>query len=76
MTKNIAIIVCSGIGKRMNSNIPKQFIKIKEKPIICYTIEKFENCSNIDEIIVVANEEYIEFFKEDIVIKYGYKKNN
>ncbi len=74
MTKNIAIIVCSGIGKRMNSNIPKQFIKIKEKPIICYTIEKFENCSNIDEIIVVANEEYIEFFKEDIVIKYGYKK--
>ncbi len=74
MTKNIVIIVCSGIGKRMNSSIPKQFIKIKEKPIICYTIDKFENCSNIDEIIVVVNEEYIEFFKENIIIKYGYKK--
>ena len=74
MTKNIAIIVCSGIGKRMNSSIPKQFIKIKEKPIVCYTIDKFENCSNIDEIIVVVNEEYIEFFKQNIVIKYGYKK--
>lgn len=74
MTKNIVIIVCSGIGKRMNSSIPKQFIKIKEKPIICYTIDKFENCSNIDEIIVVVNEEYIEFFKQNIVIKYGYKK--
>lgn len=74
MTKNIAIIVCSGVGKRMNSNIPKQFIKIEDKPIVCYTIEKFENCSSIDEIIIVVNKEYINFFKEDIVKIYGYKK--
>ncbi len=74
MNKNIAIIVASGIGKRMNMDIPKQFIHIKEKPIICYTIEKFENCNFIDEIIIVTNEEYIDFFKNDIIKSYDYKK--
>nr|WP_317357692.1 2-C-methyl-D-erythritol 4-phosphate cytidylyltransferase [uncultured Tyzzerella sp.] len=72
--KNIAIIVCSGIGKRMGSNIPKQFIKINNKPIVCYTIEKFENCNDIDEIIIVTNKEYLDYFKNDIINIYNYKK--
>ena len=55
--KNIAIIVCSGVGKRMGTNIPKQFLKVNNKPIICYTIDKFENCSQIDEIIIVTNKD-------------------
>lgn len=74
MTKNIAIIVCSGVGKRMGANLPKQFIQIKNKPIVCYTIDKFENCEKIDEIIIVTNNDYIQFFKEDIIKKYNYKK--
>lgn len=72
--KNISIIVCSGVGKRMESNIPKQFIKVNNKPIVCYTIDKFENCNEIDEIIIVTNKEYIDYFKNDIVHKYSYKK--
>lgn len=74
MSKNIVIIVCSGIGKRMNSNVPKQFIKINDKPIVCYTIDKFENCSEIDEIIIVTNKEYINYFKNSIINDYNYKK--
>ena len=72
--KNIAIIVCSGVGKRMGTNIPKQFLKVNNKPIICYTIDKFENCSQIDEIIIVTNKNYIDYFKNDIVHNYNYKK--
>ncbi len=74
MSKNIAIIVCSGLGKRMNSDIPKQFIEINKKPIVCYTIDKFENCKKIDEIIIVTNKDYIDFFKNYIIEKYNYKK--
>ncbi|WP_250277333.1 2-C-methyl-D-erythritol 4-phosphate cytidylyltransferase [[Clostridium] colinum] len=74
MDKNIAIIVCSGIGKRMESNVPKQFIEINNKPIVCYTIDKFENCSKIDEIIIVTNKDYIDYFNSDIIKKYNYKK--
>lgn len=76
MSKNIVIIVCSGIGKRMNSNVPKQFIKINDKPIVCYTIDKFENCNYIDEIIIVTNKEYIDYFKNIIINDYNYKKIN
>lgn len=76
MSKNIVIIVCSGKGKRMNMDMPKQFIHIKEKPIVSYTIDKFEQCKNIDEIIIVTNEEYIDFFKNDIIKRYDYKKIN
>lgn len=72
--KNIVIIPCSGDGKRMNSDIPKQFIKVNNKPIICYTIEKFENCELIDEIILVTNKNYIEYFKNNILKIYNYKK--
>ncbi len=72
--KNIAIIVCSGVGKRMNSNIPKQFIEVNNKPIICYTIDKFEKCSEINEIIIVTNKDYIDYFNNFIINKYNYKK--
>ena len=63
MRKNIAIIPCSGNGSRMNSNIPKQFLELNGKPIICYTIEKFENCKKIDEIIIVISKNYEAYFK-------------
>ena len=56
--KNYAIILASGSGERFGS--PKQFEKINSKTILEYTVNKFENCDLIDEIIVVVNEKYIE----------------
>ena len=35
-----AIILAGGKGKRMNSNVSKQFIKVNNKPIIYYTLKK------------------------------------
>ncbi len=51
---NIAIITAGGIGARMGNKTPKQFIKINKKPIIVYTLERFENNDNIDKIILVC----------------------
>ena len=48
-----AIILAGGKGKRMNSSISKQFIEIKGKPIIYYTIKKFNDNKKIDNIVVV-----------------------
>ncbi len=72
--KNIAIIVCSGKGQRMGANLPKQFLKLKEKPIITHTIEKFEKCEMIDEIIIVVSKEYKEYFENEIILKNNFKK--
>ena len=58
--KKYAIIVAGGSGTRMNSEIPKQFLHIKHKPILMHTLEKF----SIDdiEIILVLNIDYHEYW--------------
>ncbi len=58
----------------MNSNTNKQFILLKEKPILAYTIEKFDNNEYIDEIIIVAREEEKEYCLNEVVKKYGFRK--
>lgn len=52
---NYVIIFAGGVGSRMGSNIPKQFLKVDDKPILIHTIEKFEEHSDINGIIVVSN---------------------
>lgn len=50
----IALIIAGGIGSRMGQAIPKQFLTVYDKPIIAYTMEKFENHPAIDAIAVVC----------------------
>ena len=62
---NIALIFAGGVGKRMkNSTTPKQFLKVNNKEILVYTIEKFQHCELINGIILVSLESYIEKCKE------------
>jgi 2-C-methyl-D-erythritol 4-phosphate cytidylyltransferase len=55
--KKIAIIVAGGSGERFGSSVPKQFLVIKGKPLLFYTIEKFEGIA--DEIILVLPDSHI-----------------
>lgn len=54
--KNIALIIAGGVGARTHQDIPKQFINVKNKPVIIYTLEAFQNHPNIDAIEVVCLE--------------------
>ena len=69
--KNVALILASGTGSRCGLDYPKQFAKIKEKSILQYTVEVFENNRNIDEIYLVTNSEYVDMVKE---LTEGYSK--
>lgn len=60
---NIVLILAGGIGSRSGESIPKQFVKINEKPLIIYTLEKFEQNSNIDLICIACHKDYIETMK-------------
>ena len=51
---NIGLIIAGGIGARMKKAIPKQFMTVFDKPIIAYTLEKFQNHPSIDVIAVVC----------------------
>lgn len=68
------IIAAAGMSNRMGSKINKQFIAIDNKPILAHTLEKFDKCKYIDEIIVVSKEEEVEYCRKEIVKKYGFKK--
>jgi len=71
--KNYALILASGIGERIGLNIPKQFVKIAGKTILEHTICVFENHKDIDEIIITAHSNSIDFV-ESLVKKSGFKK--
>lgn len=51
---NIAIIIAGGIGSRTGQQIPKQFINVFDKPVIIYTLERFQLHKEIDAIEVVC----------------------
>jgi len=69
----VAIILAGGIGARVGSGIPKQFIEVMGKPVIVYTLEKFQNHADIDYIQVVCVKDHINHLK-DIVKKYNLSK--
>ena len=61
-----AIIVAGGKGKRMDSEIPKQYLNIACRTILDTTLYKFEKSNEIDEIILVVNKEEMEYVKSGI----------
>lgn len=71
--KHVAIVLAGGRGNRMQMNVPKQYIELKGKMLLCYTLDCFEN-SFIDEIVAVVGAGETEFFWKNIVEKYGYTK--
>ncbi|AKN33002.1 2-C-methyl-D-erythritol 4-phosphate cytidylyltransferase [Clostridium carboxidivorans P7] len=74
MGKNYAIILAAGKGKRMGAGINKQFLNIKDKPILYYSLKTFSDSPFIDEIILVCSSSEIDYCKEQVVGKYGIRK--
>ena len=70
---NIGLVIAGGIGARMNNTTPKQFIVVKGKPIIIYTLEAFQNNSSIDAIAVVCLKGWEDILK-NYCSRYGITK--
>lgn len=71
---NIAIIFAGGVGKRMGqTDKPKQFMEIAGKPIIIHTLERFEENSNIDGIVISCLSGWIEYL-EKLIKKFNITK--
>lgn len=71
--RNIAIILAGGIGSRMGSFIPKQFLLINDKPVIVHTIERFEYHEQVDAILIVCESNWIEYL-DDLLKNYNFNK--
>jgi len=68
------VIAAAGLGSRMNSDLNKQYMLIKGRPVLAYSLDKFENFGAVDSIVVVANSSEVQFCQNEIANKYGYKK--
>ncbi len=69
--KRAAVIAAAGVGRRMGGKVPKQYLDLLGKPVICHTLDRFVS-SGIDEIIVVVEPDRVESFKAEIVEGFGY----
>jgi 2-C-methyl-D-erythritol 4-phosphate cytidylyltransferase len=71
---NVAVIFAGGTGQRMNTRTwPKQFLELHGKPIIVYTLEAFDSHPEIDGIVVVMLESWIDYMQE-LIRKFNLKK--
>ena len=68
-----AVVLAAGRGRRMESDIQKQFMILNDKPLIYYALKAFED-SPVDEIILVTGKDEIDFCKNEIVDKYFFQK--
>jgi len=62
--KNVAVIlVAGGIGSRMQSAIPKQYLHVNNRPIADYSFALFASLPEVSEIVVVCAKEYQSYFQ-------------
>ncbi len=72
-TRSTAIVLAAGQGKRMNSSVRKQYLLIKDKPVLYYSLKAFEE-SDIDDIVLVVGEGEEAQVQRDILDSYGFCK--
>lgn len=62
--KNVAVLLAGGVGNRSQSAVPKQFVKINNKPLITYSLQAFQQHTEIDEILIVLPHEYVSIYTQ------------
>jgi 2-C-methyl-D-erythritol 4-phosphate cytidylyltransferase len=75
MESIVAIIPAAGQGKRMNSDLNKQYLSLNERPVVAHTIEIFQRCGLIEEVIVVVREDEIDYCQREVINKHGLNKS-
>ncbi|MCR5376620.1 MAG: 2-C-methyl-D-erythritol 4-phosphate cytidylyltransferase [Lachnospiraceae bacterium] len=71
---NYGLILAGGVGQRMRrTGMPKQFLEVFGKPIIIYTLQKFEYCETIDTVVVACHSSWKDYL-ESMISRYGIKK--
>ena len=71
MNKFSAIVLSAGVGNRMKSDIPKQYMDLLGKPVIYYSLKAFEDAGF--STVLVCGKDDVEYCKQEIVEKYNLK---
>lgn len=74
--RNAAIVLAAGSGSRMKSSVKKQYLLLDGKPVLWYSLQAFEQCPRIDEVVLVCGEQERDWCRTEIVDRYGFTKIN
>ncbi len=69
-----AVVLAAGTGKRMKSSTAKQFMLLKDKPLVYYALQAVEKSNIIDDCILVTGAGDIAWAEKNIVEKYHFNK--
>lgn len=72
--KCTAILLAAGAGRRMESNVAKQYMLLGDKPVIWYGLQAFACSPVIDDIILVVGKGEIPYAEKELIEKYGFSK--
>ena len=64
LVKRSIIITAGGLGKRMQTDIPKQFLLLQEKPVLMHTLERFYQFDPTAQIFITLPESWFGYWKE------------
>ncbi|PWH84960.1 2-C-methyl-D-erythritol 4-phosphate cytidylyltransferase [Brumimicrobium oceani] len=70
--KQSVIITAGGIGKRMNSDLPKQYIPVNGLPVLMHTIKKFYQFNSEIQIVISLPKDFIELWRK-LCLEYDFK---
>ena len=73
MSKFAAIVLSAGVGSRMKSDIPKQYMDLAGKPVIYYSLKAFED-AGFSSIVLVCGKDDVEYCQKEIVEKHNLQK--
>lgn len=69
---NYVVLLAGGKGTRMGStDMPKQFLMLKGKPVIIYSIENLLKSSELEKIVISCNQDFIDYLRK-IIDEYNY----
>lgn len=72
--KVVAIIPSAGKGKRMAHSVSKHFIRLEDKPVLAYTLEAFEKCPDVNQVLLVVRSGEEKYCLKEVVEKYQFRK--
>lgn len=62
-----AVVLAAGSGSRMGSSVPKQFLELGGRPLICHALEAVQRSAILDDCILVTGAADIPYMRREIV---------
>lgn len=74
LTEVVAIVVAAGQGARFGSDVPKQFLLLRQCPILVHTLARFEQAPAVHQVVLVVAAAWESYIKQEILARFQFEK--